>query len=313
MKAHHLSIDVGQYTFPYAQSVEVTSSWEDLTDVANIVTPRKLRLQGQDIVQGESLFRRGDAVSIRLGYDGVYDDVFSGYLAGITPGVPLRFRCEDAMWKLKQTNFTLSYKAPTLRQILTDISPIPFEAIDAQIGPTRYTNLSAARILEELRKTYGLQSWVRDGKLYSGLAYRPDMAARHTFQFEVNIIDDNLEYMREDDVAFRIKAVSMMPDNSKVELELGDPEGETRTLIFIGLSKAELQAAAEREMDRLRYEGYKGSFSTFGQPKVNHGDYVTIVDQRYGDRNGTYLVKRVTTTGGTGGYRQEIELDIKTS
>jgi len=312
MKAHHLSIDVGDYTFPFANQVEVTSSWEDLTDVASIVTPRKLRLQNQDVIQGESLFRRGDQVEVNLGYDGQLDQVFTGYLAGISPGVPLRFRCEDEMWKLKQTNYTLSYKNPTLKQILTDVVDIPFEAVDAELGPLRFTNRSAAQILEELRKTYGLQSFVRDGKLYSGLAYWPDLASRHELKFEFDILpDDDLEYQREDDISFKVKAVSMMPDNSKIELELGDPTGETRTLTYIGLSESELRATANREIERLRYEGYKGSFTTFGQPQIRHGDFVTLIDPRYGDRNGTYLVKRVTTTGGISGYRQEVELDTK--
>ena len=310
MKAHHINLDVGEYTFHFVSEVEVSSSWEDLTDVASIVTPRKLRFEDQVIVQGESLFQRGDAVSIQLGYDGELDQVFQGNLSGITPGVPLRFRCEDDMWKLKQKSHTLSYKSPTLQQILTDISPIPFDAIDAELGPIRFSNRTGAQILEELRKTYGLQSWIREGTLYAGLAYRPDQASRHTFKFEWNIIDDNLEYQREDDISFRIKAVSMMPDNSKIELELGDPEGETRTLTYIGLSESQLRDTAQREMERLRVEGYSGSFTTFGQPQVRHGDYVTLIDERYGDRNGTYLVKRVTTTGGVNGYRQEIELDI---
>lgn len=311
MKGHNVSIDVGDYTFPYASSVEVTSSWEELTDVATITTPRKITFQGQTIAAGESLFKRGDALEIRLGYDGQYDKVFTGYVSGISPGVPLTFRGEDAMWKLKQSSYTLSYKNPTLKQILGDCVNIPFEAVDAELGPIRLTNQSGAQILEFLRKEYGLQSWVRDGKLYSGLAYRPDMASRHTFRYEQNIISDTLEYVREDDIQFKVKAISIQNDNSKIEVDLGDPAGETRTLIYVNLSQSELRATAERELSRLRYEGYRGSFLTFGQPMVKHGDFVTIEDPRYPDRSGTYLVKRVTTSGGTGGYRQEIELDTK--
>ena len=102
----------------------------------------------------------------------------------------------------------------------------------------------------------------------------------------------------------------MLPDNSKIEVEVGDTEGDVRTLHFYNLAKAELEKIAEESIKTLRYDGYSGSFLTFGQPMVNHGDIVEIEDLKY-NRAGQYLVKRVLRTFGAQGYRQKIYLDRK--
>ena len=44
---------------------------------------------------------------------------------------------------------------------------------------------------------------------------------------------------------------------------------------------------------------------------MNHGDQVTLVDSVLPERNGTYLVRSVTTNFGLRGYRQRVELDIR--
>lgn len=314
MLRHDIDIQIGAYGFPYATEVQVDSSWENLTDTATVQVPRKITMNGRPVAQGDSLFRRGDAVSIRLGYDGRFDEVFSGYVSGISPRSPLEFRCEDAMWLLKKQPVTVSYRSVNLRKLLADIIPIPFEAVDAELGPWRISNATPAQVLEELRKTYSLQSWVRDGKLYSGLAYWPTGGKTHRLRFGYHTDDQwsDLEYMRADDVRLKVRAISIEPDNTRLQAEIGDPNGELRTLTYYALgSEAALRSIAERDIERLRYEGYRGTVKTFGQPAVRHGDIVELQDDQYPDRNGGYLVKRVVTTAGVAGYRQEIELDTK--
>lgn len=311
MKLVETDIQIGDYTFKYVQSAQVESTWEMLTDTATITVPRKLSFQGESIAQGESLFRKGDAVTIRSGYDGVLNPLFAGFISSIKPGTLLTFECQDAMWLCKQKTVTQSYKQVTLRELLTDISPIPFTAVDVSLGQFRITKATVAEVLEELRKTYGLYSWVRDGHLYAGLAYRAEDRAAKVFRFTHNIIDSDLEYERGDDVGIRVQAISMLPNNTKIEIEVGDPDGEQRTLHYYNLDEATLRETATREITRLKYEGYRGSFEAFGEPHVRHGDLAVIQDPTYPDREGTYLIRKVVYSTGTGGIRQSITLDRK--
>lgn len=309
MKSADIRMQVGNFTFPYATEVEITSSWEELTDRATITVPRKLSFGGETITRGEGLFKIGDQVRIELGYDGNYVSRFSGYLTRIYPGTPLRFEAEDAMWLLKRNSLTKSYPKVTLQQLLADISPIPFQAATVQMGQFRLDRVTPAQALEHLRKEYGIQSWVRDGKLYSGLAYWPELRRERSFGFELNIISDSLEYQRQEDLRLKVQAISIQPDNSKKEVTVGDPDGEARTIYYYNLSEADLKALAERDLERFRYTGYKGSFTAFGEPDVQHGDLISLTDNRYGDRNGRYLTKQVVTSYGMGGIRQSITLD----
>ncbi|MEM7372823.1 MAG: hypothetical protein AAF587_29650 [Bacteroidota bacterium] len=312
MKRQDINIEIGQYEFGFAHALKVESSWENLTDVATIQVPRKLAFNGKAVAQGDSLFRKGDRVTVKVGYDSELDTIFEGNVSAIKPLLPMAFDCQDDMWLLKQSNFNLSYKSATIKQILSDISPIPFQSVDGNLGPFRISDVSGAQVLQELRRVYGLHSFIRSGTLFCGLAYWGD-GATHTFKFGHHIIEEytNLEYLKKEDIRLAIKAVSILPNNQKIEVKVGDDGGEVRTLPFLGMDQAQLTATAEKHLEKFRIEGYKGSFSTFGQPSVMHGDTVELIDDTYPDRNGKYLVKSVRYSAGVNGYRQKIELDQK--
>ena len=299
-------ITVGDYVLFGVVSVEIESGWELLTDTCKISLPSKIFHDGKFVSLAESrLIKKGDKVKVDLGYD---DE------NSVEAGSPIVINCQDYMWLLKRDSKNLSYKNVSLRQLLVDTLPtgVDLRVVERSLGQFRLTKATPAQALEELKKTYYLYSWFRSNKLYSGLAYWPETTKTHTFRFGENIIDDGTElvFKSADDTKIKVRAVSMMPDNSKIELELGDPEGEVRTLHFYNLSKADLEKSANEEIARLRYDGYSGSFLTFGKPVVRHGDIVVIQDPLYG-REGQYLVKQVQISFGDAGFRQIIHLDRK--
>ena len=112
-------------------------------------------------------------------------------------------------------------------------------------------------------------------------------------------------------VRLKVKAISINRDNTKTEIELGDPEGEQRTSTYYNVSKKDLTEFATRDLERFRYIGFRGSFKTFGEPVVRHGDIIQVVDPTIADRNGRYIIKSVETTFGQNGYKQKIELEAK--
>ena len=82
---------------------------------------------------------------------------------------------------------------------------------------------------------------------------------------------------------------------------------------FSDLSQADLLLIAKRIYNNVRYTGFKGSFTTFGQYPTKHGDIALLTDTRHPERNGAFMIKGVNTTFGMGGYRQQISLERNVS
>lgn len=306
------NITIGDLFFDFLNSVEVSSSWDSLTDTGTIVLPGKLKKGGQTLIAGQNnLFKRGDSVEISLGYYPRLARIFTGYISGVVPDSPLVVKVEDSAYLFKQKSITVSFETTNLKNLLAKLCPIPFETVDAELGSLRLTRVNFAQVLEELRNTYGIVSFVRDGTLYCGLAYWPDQRVDHSLSFQKNIISSSLEYQRADDIQIKVKAISILPNNKKIEIEVGDPDGAQKTLNFYNLSEKELKEAAEREFPRLKYEGYRGSLTTFGEPAVKHGDGITLTDAKFPERAGTYLVDEVVTSLSMNGFRQTIKLGPK--
>src|SRR5687767_1349479 len=98
MKRLTCNVEIGtspKYRFKNVAELVVKSSYEYLTDTAEIIVPRKLEFAGKTIASDNGLFKRGDKVTIYAGYDFVLKEIFRGYLVDVKPGTPISFRCED--------------------------------------------------------------------------------------------------------------------------------------------------------------------------------------------------------------------------
>lgn len=313
MRRLSCNILISSFTFTFVTDLTIESTWETLTDSVKITLPRKLIWEGKDIIGGNNpLIKRGDKVKIDLGYDDNLTNYFTGFVSKVNPRTPIELTCEDEIFQLKQKAIkNYSSESSSLSQMLTGIGLTNFKAIDTQIGSFRVPNSTIAQCLEHLRSNYGFQSFFRDGVLYVGLAYYPEMAKTIEKQFQFDIIDDNLEYRRDDDTKIKVKAISILKDNTKIIVEVGDPDGDLRTLHFYNITKTELVKYANRELPKLKYTGFWGDFTTFGDVKIRHGDIVSLIDKKLPDRNGKYLVKKVDTSFGLQGFRQKVYLDSK--
>lgn len=314
MKRLTSNIRIGNFTFRGVVNLKIESSWDVLTDTCEITIPRKLTFKNRDIATGDNpLLKKGDKVVIELGYDDENYVEFIGYIRHIDAATPLTIKCEDSAFLLKDSAKTISYKSVTLKQLLSDILPLgmEFEALDISLGQFRLKDVTPAKVLDELRKVYNLYSFFKGEKLFVGFPYPPTKEiVTHKFQFERNIISDELEYRIKDDVKIKVKAISMLPNNEKIEIEFGDADGEIRTFHYYDVQKADLEKLATAEIDRLRYSGWFGSFLVFGLPSVQHGDVVELTDNKL-DRQGAYFVRKVEKEFGENGFRRTIHLDRK--
>lgn len=304
MKAMTCNIIIGNWEFDYCHKVEIKTSWKTLTDTCTIHLPN---------VQGtlDTKIKVGDEVIVRLGYDGVLSEDFRGYVARVKPASPMVIECQDEMWKLKQQTVSHSWKSASLEEVLKFLVPhAQVKVPGITLSPFRLDKVTKAQALEKIKEEYGLCVFFRGPELYIGLPYGID---EEPFEFRYHMQKNvasfgSLEYRRKEDVRVKVKAISLLPNNTKHEVEVGDSDGEQHTLHFYNLTKEELKQQAEAKIDLLKFDGYKGSFTAFGQPNAQHSGIAKLKDDTYQDRGGDYFIDAVSIAYGPDGYRRELEL-----
>lgn len=302
------NITLGSVQIPWVNNVEIESSWESLTDKASVVLPFNLKVKGNQLLES---IKVGDQVNIELGYDNALKSIFKGFISGLNPKIPIEIECEDPMRNLKQERIVASGRNASLQDVIdSHFKGYKTNVLDVELGNYSF-NDTKAKFLEKLKSDFGLYSFFRNGVLTIGKPYDPSTANDVSFRINYDIIQEDLVYRRKEDLKLKVKAISNNPNGIKTELELGDSEGEQRTLNFYNLSAAELKAAAERELNRLKYDGWRGSITVFGEPHVKHGDIVELIHNGDQDKSGKYWVDKVKYSFGLEGYRQEIKLGAR--
>lgn len=292
--------------------VEITRDTEKLTDECRLTLPKKIKWDGT----AEIPVQRGDAVKVWLGYNDDLQLAFMGYVRDVGFKTPVVITCENEMFKLKQMPAQKkAYKNVTIETLLQE-QGISYDIKvmgEQNLGQYRVTADTVAALLGHLHEN-GIRSFFRyeEGApvLYCGVLFERESRPTQVFATGVNIIDDqNLEQQKAENMRLRIKAISLMPDNKKIKVEVGDPDGEHRTLHTYNKNESELRAWVEQEIKRLKRDGLTGSFTTFGYRLVDKLDTVGVkID---GEKKGVYQVRKNVIKYGTGGFRQEITLGAR--
>ena len=293
--------------------VEITRDTEQLTDTCKITLPKKIRWNGLYEVP----LKRGDAVKVWLGYNDNLSLAFVGYIRDVGLKTPVILSCEDEMFQLKQQETVKkAYTAVTIEQLLKDQGLTSINVLGEQaLGAYRVTANTVAALLSQL-KDNGIRSFYRYENdapvLYCGVIFERDADIAQVFATGINIIDDsNLKQQQADNMRLRVRAVSLMPDNSKYKVEVGDDDGELRTIHTYNKNESELKAWAEQELERLKQDGLTGSFTTFGHCLIDKLDAIGIkIDDQ---KKGIYQVRKNVIKYGTAGFHQEITLGGKIS
>lgn len=313
-------IDIAGKRFSRVHAVEIENSAKVLEDIARIMIPTTARLEraGEFISEVETAkaFKVGDTVKIYLQYDQITYEVFEGYVSKIKPGTPLEIECMDGVWLLRRKNCKQSFRSTTLKALLQFILQGTGITLSGNVPGINFThyylkNVSAASALQKLKEEYGLTMYLKGNELQVGLTSFND-GKIVIYGLGENVIDNDLEWITEEDTRIKIKAIHIKRDNTKVEKEVGDQDGELRTLYFYNLdSAANLETLALQEIQKYKYNGYKGGLTTFLVPAVQVGNVARLRDAQYSERAGDYLVDKVVTTFGTDGARRKVELGIK--
>ena len=325
-----------KYTFDYVNSVDIVTAWKNLTDTCTIMQPRNIKLSQAQL---RDLITPGMKVTVELGYEDqqlrpVLHTEFTGYVVRIAPKLPLEIYCEDEMYQLKKGSFTRSFGAGTiLDDVIKYIAPgyqySTFGTVT--LGAFSVSKATPVEVLTEIKKVTGLNAFFRNGILTVGKPYDSTTLTHRNYIFNFikdgtrirygNVIENDLEYKNAADVKVKVEAISMQRKGGKVVVELGDKDGETHTLSCpCDLSSDLLKKFASNEMQRLKVDGYRGTMTTFGYPRAEHGDVaqlsgtsapLIIGEDSISDHNGAYFIDEVHKTFSTKGYRRVLTLGPK--
>lgn len=301
------------------RSVEVRSSWQQLTDTCSIEMPRnvRVRIDKQTLTQLNNYIRKGDAVTVSAGYAPRRRREFQGFVRSVGKGVPLQIECEDYSYLFKLDSYSMSWASATLKDVVDHIltganlqerraAGFDFNVslVDpgAELGKFAIRNLSGAQVLQHIKDVYGLVSYFEtdpDGleppTLVVGFPY--NRAAPSTvpqLEHGANVANWSLEYRNAEDVKVRIKAISNLKNGKKRIVEVGDPEGELHTRNYPEISLAQLRSYAEDELKNSKRDGFAGAITAFGTPYIRHGDVLQVDDPVYTRESGRYFVDATT-------------------
>lgn len=307
-------VTIGSTTIRNIQSCEAIKSVSELSNSATVVIPKQINYKDKYILD---VIKVGDPVTIKLAYDGVLNNEFSGYVRKISTEAPISIECDDEFYPLRQTNFIKSYSAVTLKQLLTDLKlPFKIDCPDVKLGKFNIDNASAFNVLEELQKQYGFYSKIEAKTLFVGFAYdwKNNITRNHTYTLGVDTKKNNLEYKTVKDFKIKVRACSNQPKGKKITVEVGckDKDASVRTLNIPGKTEAELRAIANSNLAKISFDGYQGSIDGFGMPMTQAGDSLTVVNPEFKNRTGTYLIDKVEVKyNDQGGYTRTNHISTK--
>lgn len=310
-------VTIGPYVWPALSEFEATSTWKTIGDTA-LVKLSGLRSKL------EKLVTTGMRAKVECGYDGQYFTEFEGYVAEILPNIPFTLRLEDEAYRFKREQVGdgrgMTWKHVTLKEVLHYLYDGPFSGSipEVDLSPFRIDRMSKYKALQKIKDEFGLTIYFRGQTLYAGLAY-DDRQATDVVLYRLtgdqarrlrpNVVETDLTYKKADDIRLGVRAISIMENNKHLEVKVGDSDGDQVTMHFYKIkSETTLKKLATEKLNLAKFEGYRGSLTAFGIPRVEHGMAAQLRDLLYPEREMKVFVDQVkVTVSKSGGFRRQVE------
>lgn len=318
--------------FDYCTGITIQTSCRSLTDTAELRVPRKMRWNGHPITD---YVRRNDGIAIRIGYrDHGLQSAFKGYVSSVENGTPVVIRCENQMRLFKQIEVSAEViDSFDIANFIGKYAPsVKVEAPDRiNWGKVTVTEGTLAGFLDDLGDTFPWFHGFFKGDTFHAITTYQTLGKEVVLDPERNQISDSLKYIYGEDEQIAVKAVRILPDNSKMEVIVPDKaverstdkKGNVTERVKSGWNQrqvyctntetlAELRQEAERRLKEFSSDRMEGSVTIFGIPYMEKGDVVRLHDRNRKERDGKrFFVEGVEHTFGSGGYRQKITLGAK--
>lgn len=309
-------IQIGGKTLKGLEKVEINRSAESVIDTAIITLPYMIEAKNTEL---DSKVQRGDAVSIKLGYDNNNVSEFEGFVRSVNPNVPLTIECEDFGFLLRKKVKDRVFVGKNVKIILEDIASQCGLKIESDFDGLSFDKFvirsaTAFEVVEKIRNEYNLNIYVRGDKTLIAKGLYTEKTGDVYYDMEVNVKKTDLKYVKSEDVKIQVKIRGIGKDNKATkEIIVGTSGGEVITLPErrgVTDEKVLTDIAKNRQI-QLSYDGYRGSISGWLIPFVDVGYTAKINDPDNAIRDGKYYVKSVKTTFSQNGGERQVELGIK--
>lgn len=298
-------------------SVTIRRSVETLCDTASIVVPATYHNRAFNI---EQYLTEGEAVSIRLGYNGKLETEFIGFLKTVsTDDKSITIECEDNLWLFRKEVANREYKNITVKSLLQKIT----QQVDSSFSVNcdyEFTydkfvcrDATGYDVLKKIQEETKANIYFNGSALHVHPQYSRIVNSEPVrFDFAVNVEKSDLKWKKADERRYFVEVEGIQPDGKRVTVTTGRQGGDKRCVKVYGVTdRASLLRRAEEELATIVYTGFEGSFTGWLIPYVEPAYRIELNDSDYPEKTGQYYVVATETTFGSGGGQRKITIGKK--
>ena len=291
-------ITVGKYKLMMLDNATIMRSVEQLSDTAEIVLPGSCFNKAIEI---EKSIKRGDAVTIKAGYDGNNETEFTGFLEAIaTDDSAITLKCEDGIYNFRKPVKDKEFTKPDVKEILNYIcSEIGGYTLSCDYSFTydKYVirGNTGHDILKKIQEETKANIYLKEKVLHVHPQYK-EIFGTAKYSFQDNIEKSDLEYRIKEDRPYEVTVEGKGADGKVIRVTSGNKGGDSETIKRDGVSDiGSLTTLAEEVAKRKSYTGYSGSFTGWLIPWCDAGFKVSLTDEDYEYKDGSYYALSVQT------------------
>ena len=323
-------ITIGKFRFSGVHDVRITTGIHSIVSLAYIQLPAVSRIiKNGKAVDGSVVtadqFAEGDAVTVKLGYNGDLRTEFMGYVKYTDLNKPLTIICEGGSWLMRRNKINLSERSVSVKQLLQKavagtglnvVCDIDVLLNNLQLNGTGVDMINAIHQYTDHSLTifFSKPDTLYCGNLRTKASGNNDVLQLGKVQYRsgFNIFSNNnlkrrttkddpvaITYSKKEDSGNVLTATSAAFKNAVRK--------HSKLLNQVKEATA-LKLLAEEKAYKYNYQGFEGSVQTFLVPYVQPGCLASLTDNTLKLKEQTYLAEAVTTHFGVHGARRTVDL-----
>lgn len=323
-------ITIGPFVKVKVSRLTIAKSVFDFVNKATIYLPTSARLKlaeqiNKDVIQVNKQFKEGDSVKIDLGYNGVLNNEFKGFISRMDFKSPLEVVCEGYSYILRKRTYRKTFKNVKLIEILkflsagTDIKVDDKNIADVVVTKLVLQDHSGTEALQLIKKTFNelIQIWFENETMYADLFPVRPIGQTVKYRIGYNIITAN-ELKKRDSANTDVEVVYQARDNSgQIKTATGgrlksskivatastQTQGERKRINTTITDQGTLNKLANSNHNKLTYDGYEGKITAFLAPYCLPAWTIELDDPKFPERGGRYVVTGIEVKYGMGARR----------
>ena len=300
---------------------------DNYSDTAKIEIPVLCRYidinKNYSFVESGQIIKEGQKVKIFAGYDGKNKLQFDGFVKRINSSTPLEIECEGYSYQLRNKTINRSFSTTTVKKVLQElVQGTDIKVTDKLVGeitfePKQFKNAQRTQVLDWLKENYHLKIFFIGRELHAGFGLMfQGKRVKHRLNWNV-IKDSDLLFNTYQEATVIIEGVTKLDDGTVVRTKATNTKSaaeipQTKEIKILIKNSANRQQALNALQAKENKKGYVGGITGFLVPHCEIGMTTELIDAKFADRNGSYIIDGVDGSFSTAGGRQKIHIDFST-